>query len=322
VHRRGHADPPPLLASLIESKSRCEPKVPRGLQSTARAVPYYWAFFRKNQTFRYMEVAVRLASRTLSIALIAITLAGCADIITYSKDSRKEGLKLYSEQQWADAAGAFRNAARQNPLDYKSYCYLGDCYEQLGQHQEAIHAFRTSLEVMSKDIDGRYDIAFRQGVLNGLASAIAKCDQRDTEINDVENRAQTNNSAEEYFILGKIFAFRGDPDSAIDSYNHAMLTDPNNFFIAKEYGLYLVQLHQNDKAELPLRKAYSLKQDDEQVNNALRNIGVVPGPGVLDESALAKPLIPRGPIPELDVNKITGHGETQTNGEAASAPRD
>lgn len=269
-----------------------------------------------------MEVAVKLAYRLASIALIGITLAGCADIITYSKDSRKEGLRLYSEQQWADAAGAFRNAVRQNPLDYKSYSYLGQCCEQLGEHEQAIHSFRTSLEVMSKDIEGKYDIAFRQGVLNGLASAIAKCDQRDTEINDVENRAQTNSSAEEYFILGKVFAFRGDPDSAIDAYNRAMLTEPGNFYIAKEYGLYLVQLHQNEKAELPLRKAYAVKQDDEQVNNALRSIGVVPGPAVLDENALAKPLIPRGPIPEVDVNKISGRPETETNGAAASTPRD
>ena len=50
-----------------------------------------------------------------------------------------------------------------------------------------------------------------------------------------------------------------------------------------------------DKAELPLRKAYGMKQEDEDVNNALRRIGVVPGPGVLDQSALAKPIIPRGP---------------------------
>ena len=175
---------------------------------------------------------------------------------------------------------------------------------------------------MTKDIDGKRDVVFRQGVLNGLANAIAKSDSRDTEINDVERRAQTNSSSEEYFILGKIFAYRGDPDSAIDAYNHAMLTDPDNFYIAKEYGLYLVQLNQGQKAELPLRKAYAQKQDDDQVNNALRSIGVVPGPAVLDQDALAKPMIPRGPIPEVDVNKITGHGETQTNGESVSAPRD
>src|SRR4051812_5720651 len=251
-----------------------------------------------------------------------MTLVGCADIITYSKDSRKEGLKLYREQQYADAAGAFRNAVRQMPTDYQSYCYLGQSYTQLKQYEQAIHAFRTSLEVMSKDIYGRHDIEFRQGVLNGLANAIASADSRDTEINDVEHRAQVNNSPEEYFILGKIFAYRGDPDSAIDAYNHAMLSDPQNFYVAKEYGLYLEHLGQTQKAELPLRKAYAMRQDDVELNNALRKIGVVPGPGVLDETSLAKPLIPRGPLPELDVNKITGNGETQTNGTSVSAPRD
>lgn len=260
--------------------------------------------------------------RFVSVALLGASLAGCADIVTYSKDSRKEGLKLYHEQQYADAAGAFRNAVRQNPLDYQSECYLGQSYVQMGQNEQAIHAFRTSLEVMSKDIIGKNDAAFRQGALNGLADAIAKSDARDTEINDVERRAQTNNSAEEYFILGKIFAYRGDPDSAIDAYNQAMLTDPQNFYIAKEYGLYLEHIGQTQKAEFPLRKAYNVNQQDDEVNNALRRIGVVPGPGVLDQSALAKPLIPRGPIPELDVNKITGRGPTETNGAAVSAPRD
>lgn len=258
----------------------------------------------------------------LGLTLSVLTLAGCADIITYSKDARKEGLKLYGEQQYADAAGAFRNAVRQNPLDYKSYCYLGQSYEQIGQHEQAIHAFRTSLQVMAKDIEGKRDFKFRQDTLNGLANAIAKSDVRDSEVNDVQRRAETNNSAEEWFVLGKIFAYRGDPDSAMDAYNRAMMTDSENFYIAKENGLYLEHLNQGQKAEVPLRKAYAMNQQDEEVNNALRRIGVVPGPGVLDERALAKPLIPRGPIPEIDVNKMTGNGPTQSNGVAASAPRD
>jgi tetratricopeptide (TPR) repeat protein len=255
-------------------------------------------------------------------AVVGATLVGCADIITYSKDSRKEGLKLYHEQQYADAAGAFRNAARQNPLDYQSLCYLGECEEQLGQSQQAIHAYRTSLEVMSKDIDGKRDDAFRQNVLNGLADAIAKSDARDSETNDVESRARGNDSPEEWFLLGKIFAFRGDPDSAIDAYNHAMLTDPQNFHICKEYGLYLERLGQTKQAETPLRKAYALNPNDDEVNNGLRSIGVIPGPALQNEDALAKPIIPRGPLPELDINKITGHGETDSNGASASTPRD
>src|SRR6185436_5275696 len=186
-----------------------------------------------------------------------------------------------------------------------------------------IHAFRTSLQVQAKDIEGKRDIPFRQNTLNGLASAIAKCDMQDQETNDVERRAQNNSSAEDWFVLAKIFAYRGDPGSAIDAYNRAYLTDPNDFYIAKEYGLYLEHAGQAQRSELPLRKAFALNSQDEEVNNALRRVGVVPGPGLLDENSLAKPIVPRGPIPELDVNKMTGHGPTESNGTpSVSAPRD
>ncbi|HEX3355577.1 MAG TPA: tetratricopeptide repeat protein [Tepidisphaeraceae bacterium] len=256
-------------------------------------------------------------------ALIGVMLVGCADIITYSKDSRKHGLELYNQEQYADAAGAFRNATKQNPLDYQSYCYLGESYEQLGQHEQAIHAFRTSLEVMNKDVIGKHDIAFRQNVLNGYASAISKADTREAEINDLESHAKGDGAAENWFVLGKVFAFKGDPDSGIDAYSRATLSDPDNFYIAKEYGLYLQRLGQNQKAETALRKAYSLNPQDVEVTNALRSIGVVPGPSLEDQSALAKPIIPRGPIPEVDINKLTGNGPAQSNGAAAaSVPRD
>jgi tetratricopeptide (TPR) repeat protein len=273
---------------------------------------------------RYMEVALKSNFQRLIASLVlGIFVVGCADIITYSQDSRKQGLKLYREQQYADAAGAFRNAIRQNPLDYQSASYLGQSYVQLGQYEQAIHAFRTSLQVQAKDIEGKYNIPFRQNTLNGMASAIAKCDMQDQETNAVESRAQNNGSAEDWFVLAKIFAYRGDPDGAIDAYNRAYLTDPKDFYICKEYGLYLEHSGQREKAEIPLRKAYAVNQQDEEVNNALRRIGVVPGPGLLDQNALAKPIVPRGPIPELDVNKVTGHGATETNGApSVSAPRD
>jgi len=261
-------------------------------------------------------------STVLLAALISLGVAGCADIITYSQDARAEGLKLYRQQQYADAAGAFRNATKQNPLDYKSYSYLGQSYEQIGQHEQAIHAFRTSLQVQAKDIEGKHDDTFRQGTLNGLASAIAKCDQKDTETDDVQHRAEVNNSPEEWFILGKIFAYRGDPDSAIDAYNRAALTAPENFYIAKEYGLYLEKLGQTQRAELPLRRAYAMNPEDADVGAALRRVGVVPGPALKDQNALAQPILPKGPIPELDINKISGNQPTQSNGAAASAPRD
>ncbi len=272
--------------------------------------------------FSHLGFVTRFRSLAAALALGA-TLVGCADIITYSKDARKEGLKLYNQQQYADAAGAFRNAVRQNPLDYQSLCYLGESEEQLGQHEQAIHAFRTSLEVMSKDVIG-----------SGDDRIPAECSQRpgrrDRQVRTRAMRkpttskaARANDSPEEWLPAGQNFRrSAGDPDSAIDAYNHAMLTDPQNFHIAKEYGLYLVRLGQGKQAETPLRKAYAMNPDDAEVGNALRSIGVIPGPALQDEDALAKPIIPRGPLPEfLDINKITGHGETDSNGASGKGLR-
>ncbi|MBV8782448.1 MAG: hypothetical protein JO353_13715, partial [Phycisphaerae bacterium] len=70
--------------------------------------------------------------------------------------------------------------------------------------------------------------------------------------------------------------------------------------------------------------AYALNSTDNQVNAALRRIGIIPGPSIMDQDALAKPLLPRGPLPEVDLGKVfTGsNGETATPAAAQQPPRD
>ena len=77
-------------------------------------------------------------------------------------------------------------------------------------------------------------------------------------------------------MLGKVYRYSQDPDSAIDAYNKGLLLDPNNFDIAKDYGLYLASLGQNQRAAPVLRQAYGLDKSDKQVNDALQQLGVLP----------------------------------------------
>jgi len=56
-------------------------------------------------------------------------VGGCADTITTTRDSQNRGLALYSDGNYADAAGAFRNTVRANPKDYQSLFYLGQSQE-------------------------------------------------------------------------------------------------------------------------------------------------------------------------------------------------
>jgi tetratricopeptide (TPR) repeat protein len=275
-----------------------------------------------------MEVAVNQSTSRFIVALLAgavFGMVGCADVITYSRDAQRHGIKLYNEGNYTDAAGAFRNASRQNPREYRNYYYLGACYEQMGQFQQAIHAYQTARSTQAMSTVGKDDNDFRMRTINGLGRSIARSDQRDIETDALVRTAESKGGGENWFIVAKIYAFRGDADSAIDAYNRAGLLDPQNYLIFKDYGLYLEQIGQTAKAQAPLKRAYSLKADDEQLNLALRRAGVVPGPSLKDETALAKPALPKGPIPELEL-KLDSKNRQAEGGvpgqSTVEAPRD
>jgi tetratricopeptide (TPR) repeat protein len=277
-----------------------------------------------------MEVAVsRFGSIVRSIGQLVLSLVvlvaatGCADMMTYSQDAQREGLKLYRQGDYANAAGAFRNSVRQNPKNYQSYFYLATCYDQMGQYQQAIAEFKTAQKTQAVSIEGQYDDEMREKITLGLAGSIAKSDQRSIEMDSLQKQAESHNNAQDWFVLAKALELRGDADSSLDAYNRAALLEPKNFLIQKNYGLLLAKCGQNEKAFVPLRTAYSLNNTDEQVVAGLRQIGVVPGPSLMDENQLARPLIPKGPIPSANVPGVYPTSPTGgASGSTAAAPRD
>lgn len=210
-------------------------------------------------------------------SLLAMT--GCADLVTYANRSRAEGKRLYDEKSYTDAAGAFRNAIRQDPRDYESHFYLGVCYDELGRHQQAFPQYQTSLDIMARYMEGQYDFEFRQMMLETMAKSIAKNDSNDAELNSLEARAKQSNSAEDWFLVAKVYRLRGDADRAMDAYRRAAKWDTESFVIRKEFGLYLLEpLNQRKDAEYFLRQAYRINSWDSSVNGALEKLGVVPLP--------------------------------------------
>jgi Tfp pilus assembly protein PilF len=280
-----------------------------------------------------MEVAVNafrlnlFRKQNLSVVLLAAGLCsglsgGCTDFVTFSKQSHDQGMEYYNQKDYANAAGAFRNAVRQVPNDYQDHYYLAQSLAAQGQWEQAIHSYYDAWEVMGIDDMGRLDNKLKYQVLDGLANAIASSDTRDSYTNQVEAKAHSRQSADDYLLLAKIYVDRRDADSAIDAYDRAAMIEPDNFYIAKAYGLYLEHLGQNDKAAVPLRRAYAMNGNDQQVADALRAIGIIPGPSIKEEDALAKPLIPKGPIPEVDLGKAMGIGGSATPASSTQAPQD
>lgn len=263
-------------------------------------------------------------ARRSFIALLAVTslaLVGCSqDIINRSDSTRKQGIEQFEQRNYADAAGTFRNAARQDPRDYRSLYYLGASYEKLNLNQQAIEAYKASLDAQPHTLAGKEDEAGRLRTLDALASIIARTDTRDTEVNQIEQRAKSDQNAADLFMLAKIHRYRGDADSAVDCYNRAVLKTPSDFILNKEFGLYLEQLGQSQRAETLLRKAYASRAGDEEVTAALRRLGVVPGPALKDEKALVHPPLPKGPIPPVTEWKIPGVGPSNNSAEINPQP--
>lgn len=248
----------------------------------------------------YMEVAdMAWRQFTGSVLLLSLLASGCGEYVTFSKDSRRRGVQYLQSNQTEEAKGAFRDAVRQNPRDYQSYYYLATIYEKESAFAQAVTHYRTSLSVQNVTSEGREDVDFKLKTIDSLARCLVKFDTNDSEINRLVQAAESSTSGEEWLILAKTFAYRGDADSAMDAYTKAAQQAPRNFHIAKSQGLYLEQIGHKPLAEQALRRAYRLNPEDEEVNTALRRIGIIPGPAIKEESELAQPILPRGPIPDL-----------------------
>lgn len=264
-----------------------------------------------------LSVSFRFLSKSILTAALAVAVTGCADALTYSRDSRESGLKLYNQGQYDLAAGSFQNAVKQNPRDFESFYWLGVSYDAAKNYQQAISAYRSSLDVQNLTLDGRYNKTFRRRTIDGLAIAIAKSPGRATEIQQISDKTAGRDTVEDALLLAKIFRYSGDADSAIDAYNRAVLLDPSDIQVSREAGLYFQKIGKSQSAEPLLKRAYNANTSDQEVATALRSIGIVPGPSLKNEDQMAKPIIPRGPIPEIDLTRANGSPSSQ-----AQTPRD
>lgn len=240
------------------------------------------------------------AASAVLLAGLSFGVVGCGtgEYLTYGSESRAAGIAQLNENQPDKAAGSFQNAIRQNPRDYESFYWLGVSYDRQGHYAQAAQAYRTSLDVQQQTYDGRKDIKSRRRTLDGLAIAIAKSPNKMQEIQMIEEKNAGREKAEDALLLAKIFLYSGDADSAIECYNRAALLDPEDAGISKEAGLYFEKIGHAKTAEPLLKRAYTANPQDAEVTAALRRLGIVPGPSLKEERALAKPPMPLGPLPE------------------------
>ncbi len=242
-------------------------------------------------------------------------VAGCGDAISHTIPTKQEGLAHYQRGEYTDAAGAFQSVVRSEPRDYESRYYLAESNARMGNYQRAIQAYRATLDAMDLTYEGKRDHAFRAKVLDSFAKTIAQSDQRHVELENLEAEASAKASAELYLILAKSYRYAGDHDTALTRYNQATSLASNNAAYQKEHGLYLEQIGMVEQALPHLRRANALDPEDIEVADALRRHGIVPGPSLKERDELAKPLMPTGPLPDVDLTNLRIGGNRSADSE-------
>lgn len=247
----------------------------------------------------------------LGCLLLAGMLAGgCTTdqpILTNQRKARIEGVTLYNRADYENAAGAFRNAVKTDPRDYRSFCYLGMTYERLGNFQQAIQSYKSALKVMRETPAGRDDRDFRQITMNMLAGCIRKSDQNHLEQDLLTKqaanlKADSRERAEDYFLLAKIERYRGDADSALLSYFKGSELDRDDFWLQKEAGLYMMQLGKTKTAVKPIQRANQLGSRDTEILAAMRQLKLEPPASLTNESQnQLRPALEPRPLPPVDL---------------------
>jgi Tfp pilus assembly protein PilF len=241
--------------------------------------------------------------RSLVVALgvaAGVFIAGCAEPLTYSQDFKRQGVRDFNDTQFVKAAGDFQAAARQDPADYQTQYYLGLCYQQTGQFHQAVEAYKLCLQLRVQTPAGRADLPTREKCTSRLASLIAASDTAEPEINALQSQADATQSPDDYRLLARIFAIRGDADSAVASYRKATSHADEDASLMKEYGLYLLQINQTTEATRVLKDAYHMQPQDRQVLAALHGLGVTDDQLQLSPVHLQEPPAPAQPAGATD----------------------
>ncbi len=233
---------------------------------------------------------LRCLAAIVPLGVMALLIAGCGDMLTYAQDSEATGIKNYNDGHYTEAAGAFRNSIRQDPSNPETYYWLGLSYEATQQNHQAIDSYKTGIRLMPHPGGVRYSADLKEKMSDRLARVIAVSDTTHTETDLLIKSTEQTPTAEQYRLLGRIFRYRGDADTAITEYQHAVRLDPEDFLSQKELGLYLEDMNMNQQAGDVLRDAYRLNQFDQQVNDGLRKIGLIPGPSLLAQTQLPRPI--------------------------------
>ena len=212
----------------------------------------------------------------LSGLLLAATLApiGCTNNVVY----RERGYEDYRVGDYAAATDDFRKAVEKKPSDFKAQYYLGASLLKQGLAIQAQTALEQSLAARPDDPEWTPQIA------DLLAESYYQQERVETLYGFLDNMIATyNQQTVDYLRKAKYLGLLGDADGQKDALQKAayfaLPGDAEPYLAISDFYLAVNDVPNAIQA---LRYGYYVAPENEDVKNALRGLGVVPGPTIAD----------------------------------------
>ena len=201
------------------------------------------------------------------LCTLFLTIVGCGQ--PSNTTLLEQGNYAMWQNRWSDAANSFTKATSQHPGDWEAQYKLGKCYLEMGEPQRASQSLAVAESLRPNDIE----------VSDLYAESLLLSGERDLLFTYLFERAKRVESARAWMVFAEYTMEIDDPDSAITAINTAIKlsdgTDARPHVIAAAFA---ERLGDDTLAVTRWEEAWIIEPTNEDISNALRAHGVVPGP--------------------------------------------
>ena len=190
-----------------------------------------------------------------------LVLAGCKGDPKVQRDKFFNSAQQYfKDGKYSEASIQYRNALRADNGHVPTYLGLAKTFQRLGEHQNAMGAFRKVLQLDGKNAEAKLNLGTYMIAGGGQNQDLFKRAQQYAE----EVLAIEPNNLEARILLGNAFSGQNDLDKAAGEMGKVLAADPANLSAALNLGAIQLRQKNPDKAEETFKEALKKHPDSIQ----------------------------------------------------------
>ena len=192
-------------------------------------------------------------AKFFSISLAVLLFCG----VLSAQTDRDRGLQLYKSGNFNAALDALKKAAKTDPADFQSWCYLGLTYLKQGEVKDSIKALNKAAQLGPNEPTVHVGLGYAYLLQNKLPAAQAAADRA------LKLEPKT---AEAHYVYGVVNYRNASYAGAYERANQAIALEPNfpMAYLLKAQTLVVSFVQQSNTAIKPVSSRYGLLKEAEE----------------------------------------------------------